>query len=128
MAILEQLKKLANENKPKEFADLYKTLSEEEIREIEKELGIYQNVNEHHYTGFNLLFLATLKEPWTFWTFCQYKNIWRVVKKWSKGVQILVPIFKEEGEEKKVRFFKSIYVFHINDTDLIDNIEKQWEK
>ena len=127
MQILEQLKKLANENKPKEFAELYKTLSEDEVKQIENELWIYQNVNDHHYTGFNLLFLSTLKEPWTFWTFCQYKNIWRVVRKWSKWIQLLAPIFSE-WEEKQVKFFKSIYVFHINDTDLIDNKEKEWEQ
>ena len=127
MEVIEQLKKLANENKPKEFAELYKTLSEDEVKQLENELWIYQNVNEHHYRWFNLLFLATLKEPWTFGTFVQWKNVWRGVRKWSKWVQLLAPIFTE-WEEKKVKFFKSIYVFHINDTDLIDNQKEQWEK
>jgi hypothetical protein len=38
MELLEQLKKLANENKPKEFAELYKTLSEDEVKQLENEL------------------------------------------------------------------------------------------
>jgi len=38
MEVIEQLKKLANENKPKEFAELYKTLSEDEVKQLENEL------------------------------------------------------------------------------------------
>jgi hypothetical protein len=48
-----------------------------------------------------------------------------MVKKWSKWVPILTPIFNDK-DKKEIRFFKTTYVFHIDDTNLLDNKEI-WE-
>lgn len=64
------------------------------------------------------------REPWIYGTFNQWKNVGKMVKKWSKWFQLLCPIFNDK-DKTEIRFFKSIYVFSENDVELI---EKKWEE
>ena len=114
MELLENLKSLNKEDLEKKL----KNLTDEEKKQLESLEAI--SIEWHKYTWYNLYFILTLRWFWIYWTFQQLKKNWRMVKKWSKWIPILTPIFNDK-DKSEIRFFKTSYVFHIDDTDLLDN-------
>lgn len=119
MELLEQLKSLNKED----LEIRLKNLTDEEKKELENLEAV--SIEWHRYSWYNLYFILTLRGFGTYGTFQQLKKHWRMVKKWSKWVPILTPIFNDK-DKKEIRFFKTTYVFHIDDTNLLDNKEI-WE-
>lgn len=118
--LLEELKSLTKEDLDVRL----KNLTEEE-KELLESWEKCESVKWHTYTGYNLYFILTLRWPWIYGTFNQWKEDGRCVRKWSKWTPILTPIFNDK-DKTEIRFFKTSYVFHKEDTDLFDN-NKIWE-
>jgi len=115
MENIKKLQELAQNKDMDGFKKIYSTLTEEKKNEIITS-DTYKNVNWHEYSGCNLLFLYYLEQPWIFGTFAQWRKNGKMVKKGSKGIKILAPIFEnkksDDKEEVRIKFFKDITVFH----------------
>lgn len=112
--IIQEIRNLLEEKKVKQAKELY----EENKFELDKyfEAQKFQSIKWHEYTWYNKLFLTLFNEPWKYWTFKQWKEEWYKVKKWARWNQIFVPIFSDK-EENKIRFMKSVFVFHENQVE-----------
>jgi len=113
-----EIKKLLKEWKQKEALAIYKTLSEDEKKEFEKK-NSYQNTKWHYYSWFNLFVLSITKEPWTFWTFKQWLEEWKCVKKGECWLSIIMPIF-DKKDKAEIKFFKRLSIFAENQTEKIN--------
>lgn len=116
MKLLEELLSLEKD----ELKVRLKNLTDEEKVEIENERLQYvcKSIEGHEYKGFNAYFLMISKWSWTYGTFNQWKKHWRKVKKGSKGTNLLVPLIdKKKDKEDSVKWFRSFYVFHKDETE-----------
>ena len=94
----------------------------------------FQNINGHHYTGFNVFWLSMIdggflggeaRQRKVYGTYLQWKNIGCQVKKGSKSIQLLKPIIgvkkveDKDGKEvdRPYKFFSTFNVFNIEDVD-----------
>lgn len=101
---IQEITTLLKEWKKKEACEIYNTFTDEEKAEMQKE-NSYKSVNGHYYSWFNLFVLSITQEPWTFWTFKQWLENWRCVKKGWKWVWMIVPMIAKWKEDEKVTFF-----------------------
>ena len=113
MNILDELRELSFDKD--KFQEKVKTLTDEQKQELDWFWESYVSIEWHHYRWYNLYFLCFIKAPWIFGTFAQWKNHNRWVKKWAKWVWLLCPVI--DKDTKLVMYFKTIYVFHKDDTD-----------
>jgi len=108
----------------KEAMKIAKELTKEEIQEVISEISewvSYKSVKWHEYSGFNLAMLSFTQKPWKFWTFNQWLEEWKCVKKWWRWIWLLMPImWKDEEWKDEVKFFKSFSVFH---EDMVEDCE-----
>ena len=110
MQLLETLKSLNKE----ELEIRLKNLTDEEKQELNTLEAV--SIEGHHYSWYNLYFILTLRWFGIYWTFTQWTKNNRKVKKWAKWVPILTPIFWDK-EKQEIKFFKTTYVFHKEDTE-----------
>ena len=117
--ILKDFETLKNNDTPKKELNLFYIRHKDTITKYLDSLE-YKSINWHYYKWYNLLFMSMSNNPWTFWTYNQLKKEGYQVQKGAKSEQILVPIFEDPKTKDTIKFFKTCYIFNINQCEPVE--------
>lgn len=118
--------KEAKQNLLKEAQQVFKTLTKEEIKELEDKIKGSQinwlSVKGHQYSWRNLVFLSRVyQNGWVFGTYKQWKEQNLSVIKWEHWFPILVPIIDKDTD--KIKYLKTVFIFEKAQTEAIKGDE-----